>query len=138
MTVNVKSNSDQIIQGVLDATNQSLKVSVVGSAGQVSVKDLKYITARVINSYAVTPVNTVTPLSLIASISTAITKLEIFDSSGSILKITNSVYGDFYVFPGGNGAIDTYFPVGSSLTIVAVDATASVGYFVMNAYSDFY
>ena len=140
-TVSKKSNIDQIAQAVLNVYNESINVSLVGTSSgssQIPIKNNKALQERIIINYTATPVDTVTPVTLFASFPHVVTKVEIFDSSGSIMKINISTFGDMYVFPGGNGPVDLYCTSGTSMTIVAVDATASSGYFIMNVYYDYY
>lgn len=88
------------------------------------------------NDYTSTNVTTSAYVQLVASTAVEIHSLEIFDSSGSTLKIAigaaASEVDQFLVFPGGNGRRDIVIPAGQRISIKAVSATASVGELSIN------
>ena len=82
-------------------------------------------------------------LELVASSAFAATAMEIFDSSGSVLKFSTGASGaedaselNYYVFPGGNPAlIPINFPKGSRLAVRAVDTSATDGQLLLNFFN---
>lgn len=65
--------------------------------------------------------------------------LEIFNSTGSILSLAIGAAGAetdmlFYVVPGGNGIIQCLINQGMRISVTAVDANATTGFIIVNAY----
>lgn len=90
------------------------------------------------NDYTVTNVSTGAYVQLIASTSSLINELEIFDSSGQTLVLAIGAVASevdyFYIFPGGNGRIPAAIPSGSRVSIKAVSALANAGEISINLY----
>jgi len=82
------------------------------------------------------PVTTAAYTELVASTSSDIKELQIFDSSGQTLVIAigaaASEVDKLYIFPGGNGNIKAIIPSGSRISIKAVSATADAGELSVN------
>lgn len=94
---------------------------------------------KLTHDYAATNVTTSAWVLVSTTIPAAASAVEIFDSSGRIMKmsIDNGVTElKFYITPGGP---DTLLPVewkkGSSLYLKAQDASATVGNLIMNFYA---
>jgi hypothetical protein len=93
------------------------------------------------NDYSSTSVTTSAWVQLDSSMNADTHELEIFDSSGSVLKLGIGASGSetdipFHIIPGGNAnRIAVSIPQGSRLAIKAVDATASSGQLVINCYA---
>lgn len=81
--------------------------------------------------YSGTPVNTVSYTTLVASLSSNVTQLFIFDSSGQTLVIATGPGGSevdrIYITPGGNGEMNLAIPAGTRVSVRAISATANVG-----------
>lgn len=65
--------------------------------------------------------------------------MEIFDSSGKVLKLAVGASGaekdlGFYIIPGGQGPIAVQLSAGQRLAIKAVDGDATSGQLVINFY----
>lgn len=92
---------------------------------------------RVRNDYSTTPVTKLAFVTLVASLPSDVTQLEIFDSSGSVLELAYGPVGSEVVFhrvtPGGNTLpVQTLLNKGMSIYIRAVDVDATTGQLVMN------
>lgn len=136
MPVDRGSNQQQILQGVLDETEQALKVVPVTSPAAPS-----YVTTtgkpafqKMTHDYQATPVTT-TPVSLTAATTAATTEMEIFDSSGQLMIITAGTE-TVYVFPGGNGRIPWAIAAGTAITVKASSTTADAGFIAINLYGE--
>lgn len=93
----------------------------------------------VLNEYGTTPVTTGAYVQLIPALTEDVTRLEIFDSSGSVMTLAygpvggEKVLGD--VLPGGNTTpMDTILCKGMRLVIKAHDTNATNGKIVINGY----
>lgn len=89
------------------------------------------------NVYSSTNVTTAAWVELDASLDNEATTLEIFDSSGSVLKLALGASGQevelpYYITPGGNGRVTVLLPKGKRLSIRAVDTNATAGQLVIN------
>lgn len=89
------------------------------------------------NVYSSTNVTTAAWVQLDASLDNETTAVEIFDSSGSVLKLAIGASGQevelpFYILPGGNGRVSLLLPKGKRLSIRAVDTSATSGQLVIN------
>lgn len=92
------------------------------------------------NAYASTNVTTGAWVQLDSALNQNSNHLEIFDSSGSTLKLaigaaSAEVELPFYIVPGGNGMIPVTLSAGQRLAIRAVDANATTGQLVINFYA---
>ena len=76
---------------------------------------------------------------IIASTSARIRKLDIFDSSGSVVMVGVGGVGAevevLRITPGGNGAVELTIPIGSRVSIQSVTGTLSVGLLVINMFT---
>lgn len=76
---------------------------------------------------------------IVASTSARIRKLDIFDSSGSVVMVGIGGAGAevevLRITPGGNGAIELTIPIASRISIQSVTGTLSVGLLVINMFS---
>lgn len=88
------------------------------------------------NDYSSGNVTTAAYTQLIASTSSAVTELEIFDSSGQTLVLATgaaaSEVDKLYIVPGGNGRIPVSIAASTRISIKAVSATADTGEIVIN------
>lgn len=123
--------------GATDATTQR----VVFATGQTvtSTTGGKSLLAKGRISYTSTPVTTSAYTQVVASVgSTAVTEVEIFDSSGETLVLATgaaaSEVDQNYIFPGGNGRIPLAIAANARVSVKAVSATASVGEIDINFY----
>ena len=97
---------------------------------------------KAIFSYASTNVTTSAWVEIISSIPHSASAFEIFDSSGRILKLSVGTAGNedaselsFYITPSGTcGLIPIEFSKAQRLSAKAIDASATVGYMVINFY----
>lgn len=88
-------------------------------------------TAR--HDYSVTTVTTLADTTLIGSVTTAISSVEIFDSSGETLELKVNGVHKMYITPGGNDDVKSFkADVGDSIEVRAVSADASVGEITIN------
>lgn len=91
------------------------------------------------NAYASTNVTTAAYVVLDTSLNSRVSHAEIFDSSGSILKLAVGGAGAevdvIHIVPGGNGRIPLVLSEGQRLSIKAVDATAATGHLIINFYA---
>lgn len=90
------------------------------------------------NDYSSVNVTTVAYVQLIASTSAAAKVIEIFDSSGQAMILAvgaaASEVDQFYIFPGGQGAVQLAIPASSRVSIKAKTANATSGYILVNTY----
>ena len=112
-------------------TDNEVKVRVNSTTG------LTKAIAPTYNAYGTTPVTTAAYVQLVASTGDQIRKVQIFDSSGETLEFATGAGGAevplFYIFPGG---VETLvdIPAGTRISLKAVTANATAGYFAMNAW----
>ena len=139
----------QPVSGPLtDAELRASAVPVSGTFYQatqpVSVATLPAVAGRakvqqLFNDYSATNVTTAAYVQLVASSTSAVNKIEIFDSSGEALILAvggaGSEVDQLYIFPGGNGAVDLAIPASSRISVKAKTATASSGFLAINLYS---
>ena len=90
------------------------------------------------NDYSSTNVTTSAWVQLDSSLDQDVTELEIFDSSGSTLKLGIGAAGAevdlIHIMPGGNGKIECLISKGVRLAVKAVSANATTGELTMNLY----
>lgn len=113
-----------------------LAINADGSTNVVNITpslDTKFIHRH---DYSSGNVTTAAYTQLIASTTTAITKLQIFDSSGRTMVLAIGGVGveadKVYVIPGGNGSLECVIPAASRVSVKAVSANATVGELVIN------
>ena len=106
--------------------------------GSVTVSGKSKANAPVRNDYTATSVTTAAYVELVASLTSAATEIEIFDSSGQTLALATgaaaSEVNQMYIFPGGNGRVPLAIAASTRVSIKAISATASVGELVINFY----
>ena len=97
--------------------------------------------AKFRHSYTITPVTTAAWVTIIASNEEPCSGVEIFDSSGSIMKLATGTVGNevelpFHIFPGGNNSFMLHheIPSGVRISAKAVDASATAGDLCFNFY----
>lgn len=104
---------------------------LVTQAGKTAVDKVR-------NDYTSTSVTTSAYVQLVASLTSACTEIEIFDSSGQTLVLatgaSSSEVEKIYITPGGNGRIPLAIAASTRVSIKAVSATASAGEIVINFY----
>lgn len=102
------------------------------------MKDGGKLVFSIRNDYAVTPVTTGAYVQIHASIPANARIVEIFDSSGSTLQFSYGPAGSevvaLNVVPGGNELRPCLLNQGMALSLKAIDASATVGEFVLNAF----
>lgn len=91
------------------------------------------------NDYTGTNVTTSAYVTLDSALNQDTRSIEIFDSSGRTLVLAKGAAGSeidlpFYIVPGGNAnVVDVgLIPLGTRLSIKAIDATASTGVLILN------
>lgn len=93
---------------------------------------------RILNNCASTAITTAAWVELMASMPDDTDQMEIFNSSGSVLKFAIGPSGSeyeipYYVIPGGpSGRIGFLMNKGQRLTVRAVDANATTGLLIIN------
>jgi hypothetical protein len=121
------------------ATSSQTLRTVLASDSVINTKPTRSKVDILFNDYTSTSVTTSVYVELIASTSAAVTKLEIFDSSGEAMILAvgaaASEVDQLYVFPGGNGPVELNIPASSRISIKAKTATASTGFLAINLYS---
>ncbi len=129
------------LPAALGAQVSTASLSVVLASDQVAVPMSLRNTYRSKGriNYESTAVNTSLYVTLVADVgATAITEVEVFDSSGETLVLAVGAAAaevDMnYIMPGGNGRILVSIPANARLSVKAVTATASVGYININCY----
>lgn len=88
--------------------------------------------------YTSTPVTSGAWVQLLASTTSAVSEIEIFDSSGVILELGTgaaaSEVSQIYIVPGGNGRVPLTIATSTRVAVRAFSTTASVGNIVVNFY----
>lgn len=106
---------------------------LISQAGRATANSSAY------NDYTSTSVTTAAYTQLVASLTTATSEVEIFDSSGQGMILATGGAGSevdqIYIFPGGNGRVPLKIAAGTRVAIKAKTATASVGYIMVNFYA---
>ena len=118
-------NQNVVEDSLIPANDRPLPVKQLGR-GLANVSTLHDYTSNV---------TTAAYTQLVASTTSTINRLQIFDSSGETLVLAIGAAGfevnKFYIVPGGID-IDFSIPAGSRISIKAVTNTASAGYNVIN------
>lgn len=95
--------------------------------------------APVRNDYTSTSVTTSAYVQLVASLSSACSEIEIFDSSGQTLVLAtgaaSSEVDQMIIFPGGNGRVPLAIAASTRVSIKALSATANTGEIDINFYT---
>lgn len=116
----------------LDINIKSSAISFNGPGGRTSV--LLYR-----NVYSTTNVTTTAYTQVVASLASAVTIIDIFDSSGQVLVLATGAAGaevqKAYIYPGGNGQIPIFIAAGTRVSIRAISANAVSGEINMTFYS---
>lgn len=125
----------------LGQTTMANSVPVVLASNQSSVNFSQAGRSKVNlirNDYSSVNVTTAAYVQLLASTAATINRLDVFDSSGQTLVFAVGAAAaevdQFYIYPGGNGAVELSIPSGSRLSVKAVSATASVGELDINTF----
>ncbi len=96
-------------------------------------EDVKFVYR---NDYGSTPVTTAAYVQINASTASAVTRMQIFDSSGQTLEIALGAVAaevtKLYIIPGGNGDINVQIPAGTRVSVKAVSANATTGELTIN------
>jgi hypothetical protein len=93
------------------------------------------------NDYTSTSVTTSAYVQLDAALDQDVRSIEVFDSSGSVLKLALGASGSevdipFHIVPGGTTVPVAFIAArGDRLSIRAVDASATTGQLVINLYA---
>lgn len=81
--------------------------------------------------YSPTPVGSVTPVAIVASLPANCSEIDVFDSSGQTLELMIGASGSEtrqrIIPPGGSGRVPQWLPQGSRVSLRALSATASAG-----------
>lgn len=123
-----------------DGSGNSLTSEALGSNRALHVKQLgRTVVTTVRNDYTSTSVTTGAWVQLVASLSSEVQEIEIFDSSGQTLELGTGAAASearlILVFPGGNGRVPVRIASGTRVSIRAVSATANAGELDINFYS---
>lgn len=104
----------------------------VATSAAATIKETKY------HNYAVQGATTLAWLQLIASTSAVVFQWDVTDTSGQVLELGVGAVGAevrFALIPAGGGSpFEHRLPAGSRVSIKAVDADASTGKLVINAW----
>ena len=88
--------------------------------------------------YGVTPVTTGAWVQIEPSLPANVRKIEVFDSSGSVIELAYGPAGSetmaIILAPGGRTLEPCLLNMGMALSLRALDANASSGQFVLNAF----
>jgi len=107
----------EVSPGVFAELSQEVSSGVVGDPVHTSRND-----------YTVTPVTTGVDVDLINPVVTAISSIEIFDSSGETMSLKVNGIHKLYITPGGNDDVKAFkADPGDTIEIRAVSANATVG-----------
>jgi hypothetical protein len=132
------SAATQPVSGTVAVSNLPSTVDTnVGAAGASTPRQVdagrSLTTVLANNNYASTAVTTSAYVQLIASTGSALTRVYLQNTSGSIIKLATGAGGaevdKLYVGPGSSGVFDITIPASTRVSMEALDATASVGYF---------
>ena len=133
----IEGNNVSLNTGVADAGTQRVVLASDQPTVSVSLQTLNS-NNLLRNSYAITSVTTSAYTQLIASVTSTVKEIEIFDSSGESLVLALGAAGSevnkIYVFPGGNGRIPIQIAIGQRLSIKAISANATSGELLINFY----
>lgn len=124
---------------ILGLNGSTLVPMVVNSSGSlVTVAGGQTYVTRARNVYSSTNVTTGAWVELVASTPSAISVLEIYDSSTQTLEIgigaAAAEVAKIYIIPGGNRQVPLLIPAASRISVRAVSATASTGELTINMY----
>jgi len=131
------------LPAALGQTTAAGSVSVVLASNQGTVPVAQIAKAKanapVRNDYASTNVTTSAYVELVASMTSAATEIEIFDSSGQDLLLAVGAAGDevdqMRIFPGGNGRVPLAIAQSARVAVKAASGTANVGVLLINFYA---
>ena len=137
------SGSTQPVSGTVAVSNFPATVDV--NAGAVSASTPRSVdggrsltTVLANNAYASTNVTTSAYVELIHSTSVALTRVAIWNTSGSIIKLATgaaaSEVDKIYIGPGGTGVFDIAIPASTRISLEALDQTANAGYFLFTGF----
>lgn len=91
------------------------------------------------NDYSSTSVTTSAYTTAVASLTSAVNMVEVFDSSGQAMILAvgaaASEVNQFYILPGGNGQVPLAIASGARVSIRALTANATSGYILINFYT---
>lgn len=119
----------------------SLAVTLASDQSNINVTQGGKIQANnpVVTSYSSTNVTSGAYVQIVASTTTAINLVEIFDSSGVALYFATGGAGSevnqFVIYPGGNGQVPFAIPQGTRLSLKAVSTSATSGTGIINFYT---
>ena len=95
--------------------------------------------APVVTSYSSTNVTSSAYVQIVASTTSTVNMVEIFDSSGVALYFATGGAGSevnqFVIYPGGNGQVQFAIAAGTRLSLKAVSTSATSGTGIINLYS---
>jgi len=136
---NAASSLPSLLKVIAGWDGSNVRVIKTDTSGNLvtsqATKDCKFTNRY---DYSGGSVTTGSWVQLIASTTSAISEIEIFDSSGQTLELgvggSGSEVRKLLITPGGNGRIPCVIAAGSRISIRAVSATASVGENDINAY----
>jgi len=133
----IKNEVGAIVLCVRDAITNELVVMNADIAGNLAVSaNPQDVTASYLFDYSVLAVDTVSYTELIASTASAITKIDIFDSSGEILGVYVGASGSealkFIIAPGGV-ILNLIIPVGSRISLKSLSVAPTSGNLIINA-----
>jgi hypothetical protein len=142
MTIPEVAEAQVVLLGAMGSDGKPYLVAIDEGTGQlpvttsgvttVTIKETKY------HNYAVQGATTLAWLQLIASTSAVISDWDVTDTSGQVLELGVGAAGAearFALIPAGGGSpFEHRLPAGSRVSIKAVDADASTGKLVINAW----
>lgn len=141
----IADNGDSLtVDGTVAASNLPATVDTnVGAAGASTLRTVAAgnpISNAIVasNAYASTNVTTAAYVELIASTANAINTLCLSDSSGSIIKVATGAAASevdrIYLPGGGSGCFQVNIAASTRVSLRAIDASATSGYFLLTAY----
>ena len=140
MTIPEVAEAQVVLLGAMGSDGKPYLLEIDEATGQLpvatsaaaTIKETKY------HNYAVQGATTLAWLQLIASTSAVVFQWDVTDTSGQVLELGVGAAGAevrFALIPAGGGSpFEHRLPAGSRISIKAVDADASTGKLVINAW----
>lgn len=137
----IKNEVGAIVLCVRDSVTNELVVMnadasgnlVVSSVGGTGTQD---VTASYLFNYSAITVNTADYTEIIASTASAITRIDVFDSSGEIIGVYVGASGSeilkFIIAPGGV-ILNLIIPAGSRISLKSLSVAPTAGNLIINA-----
>lgn len=135
-TATVKAASTAAVAGdtaLVVAVSPNNTLSIAAPTGRAKAN------TPVVTTYSSTNVTSAAYVQLVASTTSAINMIEIFDSSGVALYFATGAAGSevnqFVIYPGGNGQVPFAIAASTRLSVKAVSTSATSGTGIINLYT---